>query len=189
MVNIWYHTDSDEVPPDPSFGVPERGTRPAGIASKLSKNENEAIIQHDEPEILPEALQPVEFDECCVPKWWGRREPNDMDCFGTCFNERACNDPNYPFNSEEEKLEFAQAELPQTHAGKQRLRVECKNPRQLKPPVEWCQKPSVAAEDEKTAHLVDGIPPAVCHIYHTALFLLCFYARMLTFLLCFFYAI
>ena len=120
---------------------------------------------HHRTDMLIEALQPITFNECCIPAVQkDTHNPANVDCFGTCYNERACTDPIYPFNSAEEK-----AMLPMAHhtpQGRKELKRKCKSPKKPVPPVEWCQKPPTVDEttnnETTAAHLVEGIPPAGC---------------------------
>ena len=114
---------------------------------------------------LPEAIQPLTHDKCCIPKaYQGIKNPKDKDCFGTCYNERACNDPVYPFTSAEEKRQFPMNNI--TREYKQKLQRQCKTPERMTPPVEWCQDLFGGVESEKNgtaaAQLVENIPPAGC---------------------------
>ena len=135
----------------------------AQISSKCAKNgadsKNDAsTIDSNEEEVLHEALQPILYKDCCIPAM-STSSPKDVPCFGTCYNEKACNDPIYPFTSADEKAMFPRAKI--TSEVKQQLRKECKSPKQLIPPVEWCQKPYVE-QNSSVAHLVENIPPAGC---------------------------
>jgi hypothetical protein len=110
-----------------------------------------------------DALQPITFKECCIPASLKRsKNPSDVNCFGTCFTERACDDMVYPFNSAEEKEQFPSKNM----TLKDRLirRLECMSPDTLTPPSEWCQKPHMDTKRGSSAHLVNGIPPAGCSI-------------------------
>ena len=110
---------------------------------------------------LPNAVHPITFRKCCVPGMLkDSNKPKDIDCFGTCYDETACNDKIYPFNSAEERDMFPRARV--TKEYKKVLDKACKSPKQMTPPVEWCQKPYVDSQSRKPAYLVDGIPPAGC---------------------------
>ena len=108
-----------------------------------------------------EALQPISFEKCCIPAALKQKNnQSDVDCFGTCYTERACDDMIYPFNSVEEKKLFPSIQL--TEEGRNIRRFECMSPKKLTPPVKWCQKPHRDTEKGTPAHLVKGIPPAGC---------------------------
>ena len=114
-----------------------------------------------EREVDIEALQPISSEKCCIPSALKQsKNPDDVDCFGTCYTERACDDMVYPFNSVEEKKLFPSIQL--TEEGRKKLRFECMSPKKLTPPVKWCQKPHRDTEKGTPARLVKGIPPAGC---------------------------
>ena len=113
---------------------------------------------------LIEALQPITHDECCIPKIYeGVKNPKDVICFGTCFNKRACDDPVYPFDSEEDKIYFERNQLVEGKA-KRDLRNLCMGPKRMTPPTQWCQRPYRDNNENQHAftHLIKGIPPASC---------------------------
>lgn len=153
--------DDDARNPPPSQGA-EGGEELSSNGEDVDREL--AIGQHD----LIEALQPITFKGCCVPAVYkGVHNPRDVDCYGTCYSERACNDTVYPFSSAEEKAMFPRRTL--TRKGKNELSRECKYPESLVPPFEWCQRPHAEkrVSNETAAHLVNGIPPAGCrHITH-----------------------
>ena len=114
-----------------------------------------------ERDVHIEALQPISSEKCCIPAALKQsKNPDDVDCFGTCYTERACDDMIYPFNSVEEKKLFPSIQL--TEEGRNIRRFECMSPKKLTPPVKWCQKPYRDTEKGTPAHLVKGIPPAGC---------------------------
>jgi len=139
-------------------------------AAKLEKFQKMQREIADEQELLVEALRPATSQKCCIPKvYQERNNPKDVDCFGTCYNERACHDPNFPFDSAEEKAEFPMANV--TNSMRRGMMRECKSPKPMMPPVEWCQAPTTVGDDDNAeedgttqnqAHLVRGIPPAGC---------------------------
>jgi hypothetical protein len=131
---------------------PQDGTATAAISNDATNTSN-ATTQ------FPEAVQPITSNDCCVPAVYKEtRFPTDIKCFGTCYNERACNDTSYPFASEEEKNQYPQLQL--TLDVRTKLRNRCvTNLTSLSPPVEWCGKTSLDDEyDEKT----DSYPPPGC---------------------------
>ena len=89
---------------------------------------------------LPEALAPITHDDCCVPAIYsdyGR--PNDMKCFGTCYNERVCHDPSYPYKDMEEQRKYGHLQKLDGRDTKSNLRQRCVyNPEYLVPNVTWC---------------------------------------------------
>ncbi len=61
---------------------------------------------------------------------------------------------------------FPTAELTNDARNKLRQRQECRAPKKLTPPVEWCQEPHKDITKASAAHLVKDIPPAGCaHMY------------------------
>ncbi|KAL7534159.1 hypothetical protein ACHAXR_005681 [Thalassiosira sp. AJA248-18] len=145
---------------DPTFDEPEREMRLD--AQNSDRDEYGLVGEPQQSKIMSiEALQPVTFKKCCIPAVHKHtRNPKDLLCFGTCYNERACNDTIYPFNSAEEKAMFPMANPGQGDSVQ--LKTKCKSPKKLVPPVEWCQKPHLDTKNGTPAHLVDGIPPAGC---------------------------
>ncbi|KAL7550094.1 hypothetical protein ACHAWF_013323 [Thalassiosira exigua] len=113
--------------------------------------------------VIPEALQPVTFTGCCKPAIFNdSTNMEDVSCYrGTCYNRRPCEDPLYPFSSEEEKALLPQAE--QSSMQIRLLRKECLSPDRATPPMEWCQNPlKDTGRDDQVAQLVQNIPPAGC---------------------------
>lgn len=127
------------------------------------KDEEEQELEGGGDDVEIEALQPISFEKCCIPAAFKQsNNQTDVDCFGTCFTERACDDMVYPFNSAEEKKLFPSVTL--TKEGRNKRRRECMSPEKLAPPVEWCQKPHHGTKKGASAHLVRGIPPAGCTV-------------------------
>lgn len=95
---------------------------------------------------LPEALYPITYNRCCIPAIMnGTTNPKDVQCFGTCYNQRACSDPSYPYSSQEERDTFGQLVKYEPHSlqeniTKQKCLVE---PKWLVPNVTWCSKPTI----------------------------------------------
>jgi hypothetical protein len=146
-------TDTDESV-DATGGSATRGSEDTATADP-SSNDTSAL------EMLVEALQSTTFEQCCIPAALSRtRDPKDKNCFGTCYTERACTDPVYPFRSAEERALFPPAN--RTQGDKKRLKYACNSPESLRPPVAWCQAPRGDRENGTAARLVDGIPPAGC---------------------------
>jgi hypothetical protein len=116
---------------------------------------------------IPEALHPINFNECCVPAIKADIEqPNDMECFGTCYNERACHDSTYPYSSLEEKNKYG-------HLSKivgderQLLRKRCvHSPEWLVPNVTWCSKANSDEnlETNDTKSVYGDIPKPGCSL-------------------------
>ena len=174
----WYNGEDKEfIIDDPSFGVPialaeyypnnnqVRYTPMHKFSNSHAINLDITIpknITHKGNESMVEALQPVTSNDCCIPAIFKHSHtPKDVPCYGTCYNERACADINYPFNSAEEMDMFPLVEP--SPDGLKQLKKECKSPSNMVPPMQWCQKKS--NKDEKygvPAHLVDRIPPAGC---------------------------
>ena len=109
--------------------------------AQLQKSTTDDGIGATAPHKIPEALHPITYNECCVPAIhanYGR--PNDMKCFGTCYNERACHDPSYPYANMLERKKYGHLkEL----VGDERklLRQRCVfKPEYLVPNVTWCSK-------------------------------------------------
>jgi len=110
-----------------------------------------------------EALQPITYNQCCIPAIFkgSNKGLQDVPCFGACFNERACNDTSFPYDSMEQKAQFPLAQL--TPDDSKKLKKICKFPEvSLTPPTEWCQKPHKPSNETAWAELIDGIPPAGC---------------------------
>lgn len=100
------------------------------------KDEEEQELEGGGDDVEIEALQPISFEKCCIPAAFKQsNNQTDVDCFGTCFTERACDDMVYPFNSAEEKKLFPSVTL--TKEGRNKRRRECMSPEKLAPPVEW----------------------------------------------------
>ena len=110
-------------------------------------------------EELHEALQPITYRDCCIPAM-STNSPKDVKCFGTCYNEKACSDPIYPFKSADEKAMFPAVKI--NSDKKAYLQKKCKSPEKMTPPVEWCQRGDNDHHNRTAAHLVENIPPAGC---------------------------
>eukprot|EP00581_Thalassiosira_minuscula_P009972 CAMPEP_0183710196 /NCGR_PEP_ID=MMETSP0737-20130205/5998_1 /TAXON_ID=385413 /ORGANISM="Thalassiosira miniscula, Strain CCMP1093" /LENGTH=490 /DNA_ID=CAMNT_0025938421 /DNA_START=68 /DNA_END=1540 /DNA_ORIENTATION=+ len=158
MAQIWGAPDVDDYLPES-----EREEN-AAIQIRQDPDHPDYIPPNYIPPELPllEALQPITYKSCCMPPGiW--RETSDMACFGTCYNERACIDPLYPYSSEEEK-----AMLPINDSVERRKELigKCKSPKNIQPPMEWCQKThhSHATNNITSSYLVNGIPPAGCSL-------------------------
>lgn len=89
---------------------------------------------------LPEALAPITHDDCCVPAIYSDHgRPNDMQCFGTCYNERVCHDPSYPYQNMEERRKYGHLRELVGEDTRSNLRERCVyNPEYLVPNVTWC---------------------------------------------------
>jgi len=142
-----------------------------------NNDDNEEDVDDDEDqqqegetmeEVIIEALKPITFNSCCLPAAFiNTNNPTDVDCFGTCYSDRACNDTTYPFNSIEEKRLFPSVKM--TSEYREKLRAGCMSPERLTPPIQWCQKPQSRRDSTKKkkdggmfAQLAKGIPPAGC---------------------------
>jgi hypothetical protein len=114
--------------------------------------------------VIIDALQPITINTCCIPAAFrSTNNPTDVDCFGTCYSDRACNDTIYPFNSIDEKKLFPSVQM--TSEYREKLRAGCMSPDSLTPPIEWCQKPHKHTKTKDKgmfAQLARGIPPAGC---------------------------
>lgn len=117
-------------------------------ANRHNKNNGiEAQKSHHESDtsVLPEALHPITFHDCCTPAIMnGTAHPKDLQCFGTCYNQRACHDPSYPYSSQEERETFGtlvkyKPNSLEANMTKRRCFVE---PQWLEPNVTWCSKPT-----------------------------------------------
>ena len=119
----------------------------------------------------------IENMKCCIPKIYeGVKNPKDVTCFGTCFNKRACDDPLYPFRSEEDKIFFERNPLiggwnntfdtKVLTKARRDMRNLCMGPKRMTPPTQWCQRPYRDSNEDNLAftHLVKGIPPASCSL-------------------------
>lgn len=89
---------------------------------------------------LPEALAPITHDDCCVPAIYSDHgRPNDMQCFGTCYNERVCHDPSYPYKNMEERRKYGHLRELVGEDTRSNLRERCVySPEYLVPNVTWC---------------------------------------------------
>eukprot|EP00804_Cyclotella_cryptica_P015129 CCRYP_000684-RA/>CCRYP_000684-RA protein AED:0.04 eAED:0.04 QI:59/1/1/1/1/0.66/3/1038/369 len=98
--------------------------------------------------IIPEALQHITYKNCCVPAIYkDYPDPNDIKCFGTCYNERACKDPVYPYSSVAEREKFGNLKK---LSGEERklLRERCIfKPHYLMPNATWCSRSTEAPVD------------------------------------------
>lgn len=111
---------------------------------------------------LPDALLPISFNSCCMPAGYSTHH-KDVDCFGTCFSKKACNDTTYPYSSSEEKALYPMANM--TEHFKKELKDECLSPTTLVPPMEWCQNPNNVQAGTNTTSLsyhIHNIPPMGC---------------------------
>ena len=112
-------------------------------------------------DMLPDALKPITSKKCCMPTLV-RNKPGVIrkrgrekfvSCFGTCYTERACHDPIYPYRSKEEKSMFPVDDK----YNRLELAEKCRSPEKDRPPVEWCQEPRVDKKKNGTAaYLVEG---------------------------------
>ena len=121
------------------------------------------VIDPTTNELMIEALQPIAYNQCCIPAIFKgtNKGLQDVPCFGNCFNERACNDSSFPYDSMEQKAQFPLAQL--TPDDSKKLKKMCKFPEvSLTPPTEWCQKPHKPSNETAWAQLINGIPPAGC---------------------------
>ena len=121
------------------------------------------IIDPTTNKSIIEALQPITYKQCCIPAIFKgtNKGLQDVPCFGACFNERACNDSSFPYDSMEQKAQFPLAQL--TPDDSKKLKKMCKFPDvSLTPPTEWCQKPHKPSNESAWAQLIHGIPPAGC---------------------------
>ncbi|KAL7555055.1 hypothetical protein ACHAWF_018671 [Thalassiosira exigua] len=126
-----------------------------------SEDESEETEPTKSEDVLVEALEPVTFQGCCIPAIFnGTRDPKGVDCPRTCYNQRACDDPLYPFASEEEKAAFP-FRVPKPGPTFRLKRKECLDVDPT-PPVKWCQKPYEGKGPDAAAHLVKHYPPAGC---------------------------
>lgn len=104
------------------------------------RRDNSTNDQHtvQDNAVIPEALQHITYKGCCVPAIYkDYAKPNDIKCFGTCYSERACNDPMYPYSSMEERHKFGNFKVID---GKERrtYRERCiYKPPYLMPNVTW----------------------------------------------------
>jgi hypothetical protein len=114
------------------------------------QRDNSTRYQHTESDMaaIPEALQHITYKNCCVPAIYkDYAKPNDIKCFGTCYNKRACNDLVYPYSSMEERQKFGNLKV---IAGKERmvLRERCiYEPHYLMPNVTWCSQSTELPDD------------------------------------------
>ena len=147
------HTLSDEEDVDDDTNA----TDYSSIHNNMTETTEEELGSKNSTTLL-EALQPVTYRQCCIPPI-SNKSPDDVACFGTCYNERACTDPNFPFSSAKEKAMFPMSDP--TPFGNRQLRKLCQHPEKLTPPMKWCQQPFVI-KNRTEAYLVDEIPPAGC---------------------------
>lgn len=124
---------------------------------------------------IPEALRPITYNECCVPAIQidTHPTPKDMQCFGTCYNERACSDPLYPFETVELKEKYGHLRNVTSLTFKE-LKDRCVlHPPWLVPNVTWCShsdldltSASSAAQDddEATASVYGHVPEPGCSL-------------------------
>ena len=147
------------------------------ISTKQTINDEPADI--DSPRVKhyplqpPEATQqPLSHNKCCIPNaFHGIKNPKNINCAGTCYHETACNNPAYPFTSEEEKRQFPLNDFTKYYPAKVQRKMirQCLAPKRMTPPVEWCQKSGEKTNGTITAattpaQLVKGIPPAGCSL-------------------------
>eukprot|EP00804_Cyclotella_cryptica_P008387 CCRYP_003910-RA/>CCRYP_003910-RA protein AED:0.27 eAED:0.27 QI:476/1/1/1/1/1/3/193/521 len=153
ILSIWIATDGDEDISDSAFNTMNYG--PPAIRkdahqfvshqSNNSQSDSFNMQIHVQDLILDppttEALRPISYNNCCIPAiMMGSANPNDIKCFGTCYNERACSDPTYPYSSLEEREKFGQLvtlDPYQINLTKCRCLAE---PEWLIPNVTWCSK-------------------------------------------------
>jgi hypothetical protein len=126
--------------------VPADESRSESVNDNLSRNEN-AITDDRE---IPEAIQPITFNDCCVPAIKGEdfRKPKDIDCFGTCYNERACTDPSYPYSSIEEKEKFGDLRVLKERERKSTMNRCVYHPEYLVPNVTRCSRETSIIEND-----------------------------------------
>lgn len=111
-----------------------------GAPTQNSLHRVDTELRNTQQSTIPEALQPVTYDECCVPAIQAKKydDPADMKCFGTCFNERACTDPSYPYANMEEMKKYGRLR-DLAPAEKKEMRERCVyKPPWLVPNVTWC---------------------------------------------------
>ena len=94
------HTLSDEEDVDDDTNA----TDYSSIHNNMTETTEEELGSKNSTTLL-EALQPVTYRQCCIPPI-SNKSPDDVACFGTCYNERACTDPNFPYSSAKVKAMF-----------------------------------------------------------------------------------
>ena len=139
---------------------PDQGSSDLERGSQLLKSTTDDGTGATASLTIPEALQPITYNECCVPAIYANYgRPNDMKCFGTCYNERACHDPSYPYANMLERKKYGHLKK---LVGDERklLRERCVfKPEYLVPNVTWCSK---RADSENNAF--GGVPRPGCSL-------------------------
>lgn len=150
IVSIWLATDDGDDLSDSSFNTLNYG--PPVVrrdAHQFANQSNKKVpfniqIHVQDPIVnLPttEALQPITYNNCCIPAiLMGTANPKDIKCFGTCYNERACSDPTYPYSSLEERKKHGQLVTLDTYETSLTKRRCLAEPHWLIPNVTWCSK-------------------------------------------------
>lgn len=116
---------------------------------------------------IPEALQPITYNECCVPAILNDIEnPRDIKCFGTCYNERVCSDSSYPYSSLNEKEKFRQQKPYKefSHEYVEATRRCFVEPKWLIPNVTWCKSDNLKKKSMEAAEVYGNTPIPGCSL-------------------------
>lgn len=151
IVSIWLATDHGDDLSDDSFstlnyGPPAIRRDAHQFLNHLSNTNVSFNVQiHEQDPIVDlstvEALRPITYNNCCIPAiQMGTANPKDIKCFGTCYTERACSDPTYPYSSLEERQKYGQLVTLDTYETTLMKRRCLAEPDWLIPNVTWCSK-------------------------------------------------
>lgn len=137
-----------------------------GTSMQPSLHHVDTEVRNIKESAIPEALQPITYKKCCVPAIQANKyeNPSDMECRGTCFNERACRDLSYPFANMEEMKKYGRLR-DLTRAERKEMIERCLyKPSWLVPNVTWCSGGDNRIDPD---NVYDNVPePGCSHVSH-----------------------